>query len=472
VSFPDPFVLIDLETTGANPVTDRVTEIAVLRVERGEVAGRWQSLVNPQRPIPPLIERLIGITNAMVADAPTFAELADEVRALLDGAVFVAHNARFDYGFLCNEYARLDESFEAPVLCTVKLSRALFPQHHRHGLDALIERHGLRCEARHRAMGDVEVVWQFLRLAQGRFSSETLAQACARAMKQPPRPPGLPEGVVEGLPDAPGVYQLFDERDAVLFTGRGASLRARVMEQFAAAGRRGKAAELIGKVRRLEWQESAGELAAMLRELELSRQARGGARTDDAAEAVFGLRLIANRRRPPILERVPLAGTDPAGWHGVHGTFRTRKEADAVLRELAHLYQLCPRRLGLETGGQGACEAHRARRCAGVCAGRERAEEHDARLLGGLAAVGLKPWPWAGAIVVVERCAHAELEAHHVFDHWCHLGTADSREALAALAAARPLRRFDVDVARLLQRWLAVDANRARVTPLDGDAAP
>jgi DNA polymerase-3 subunit epsilon len=156
----------------------------------------------------------------------------------------------------------------------------------------------------------------------------------------------------------------------------------------------------------------------------------------------------------------------------VHGTFRTRKEADAVLRELAHLYQLCPRRLGLETGGQGACEAYRARRCAGVCAGRERVQEHDARLLGGLAAVGLKPWPWAGAIVVVERCAHAELEAHHVFDHWCHLGTAESREALAALAAARPPRRFDVDVARLLQRWLAVDANRARVAPLAGDAAP
>ena len=127
MSLPESFVLIDVETTGANPVRDRVTEIAVLRVERGEVVERWESLVNPECPIPSLIQRLIGITDAMVAGAPTFADIADQVRARLDGAVFVAHNARFDYGFIRSEFARMEQSFDAPVLCTVKLSRALYP---------------------------------------------------------------------------------------------------------------------------------------------------------------------------------------------------------------------------------------------------------------------------------------------------------------------------------------------------------
>ncbi|HRP95331.1 MAG TPA: exonuclease domain-containing protein [Rhodocyclaceae bacterium] len=464
MSLPDSYVLVDVETTGANPVIDRVTEIAVLRVERGAIVSRGQSLVNPQRPIPPLIERLIGITDEMVSGAPTFAELAGQVRSLLDGAVFVAHNARFDYGFICNEYARLDEAFEAPVLCTVKLSRALYPDHHRHGLDALIARHGFSCEARHRAMGDVEVLWQFVRLVAGDFGGDALARACARAMKQPPRPPALPEGVVEGLPDAPGVYTFYGDDDAVLFVGRAASLRARVMEQFAAAGRRGKAAELVARVRRLEWQETAGELAALLGEAALVRALRPGTqRAPSDGDEVFGLRLIPNRRRAPILERVPLGGTDPACWDGVHGAFRSRKEADNVLRELANLYQLCPRRLGLEAGGQGACEAHRARRCAGVCAKKERAAEHDARLIGGLRSVGPKPWPWPGAVVVTERAADGELEAHHLLDRWCHLGSADDADALAALCANPPPRRFDVDIARLLQRWLAVEANREKV---------
>lgn len=122
---------IDVETTGANPVIDRVTEIAILRVENGELVERWSSLVNPGIPIPANIQAFTGITDAMVADAPPYAAVADQVRALLADCVFAAHNARFDYGFLKNEFQRIGQEFDAPVLCTVKLSRALFPQHHR-----------------------------------------------------------------------------------------------------------------------------------------------------------------------------------------------------------------------------------------------------------------------------------------------------------------------------------------------------
>jgi DNA polymerase-3 subunit epsilon len=467
VALPESLALIDLETTGANPLTDRITEIAVLRVERGEIVARWQTLVNPLCPIPPLIQRLVGIDDDMVASAPPFALIAPKVREILAGAVFVAHNARFDYGFLRNEFARIGEAFDASVLCTVKLSRALYPDHHRHGLDALIARHAFTCTARHRAMGDAEVLWQFACLVNAGFPADVLAAACERAMKAPARPAGLPEGVLEGLPDGPGVYFLHGEGELPLYIGHGASLRARVVEQLTASGRKGKDAELAAKVRRITWQETAGDLAAQLLEARLVGERRPlHNRMPTAPEEVFGLRLLAGRKRPPVLDRVRIGGTDPAGWEGVHGSFRARKEADNLLRELARAYQLCPRRLGLEAGANGACSAWAVKRCAGVCAGKESFAAHDARLVGALGAVTLRAWPWPGAVVVAERSPHAELSAFHLLDRWCHLGSADSREGLEALLANAPARSFDLDIYRILTRWLAVPEHLAMVMPV------
>lgn len=461
MSFPESLVLVDVETTGANPVRDRVTEIAILRIERGELVDRWESLVNPGCSIPPLIQRLIGITDAMVADAPRFADIADEVRKRLEGAVFVAHNARFDYGFLRSEFGHLGQSFEAPVLCTVKLSRALYPEHHRHGLDALIERHGLHCAARHRAMGDTEVLWQFARLVTAGFPAEVLARAVERAMKAPVRPAQLPEGVLEGLPEAPGVYCLYGENDQLLYVGRSASLRARVMEHFSPQAK-GRDGDLARRVRRVDWEECAGELGAMLRELELlRRRVPPHNRLQSSGEEAFGLHYLPGRRRPPILERVALAGTDPAQWQEIHGAFRTRKEAESLLRELARNYRLCLRRLGLEGGAQGACSAHGAGHCAGVCVRRESPAAHDERLLGALGSVHLRPWPWPGAVVVVERSHHTEACTWHLLDHWCHLGSADTEAEIEALRLSPPPRRFDLDIYRILARWLASEAGRA-----------
>jgi len=461
--------MVDLETTGADPVRDRITEIAIIRVERGEVVSRWQSLVNPQRRIPPLIRKLIGITDDMVANAPTFAELADQVRGMLEGAVFVAHNARFDYGFLCNEYARLDQRFTADVLCTVKLSRALYPEHHRHGLDALIARHGFVCDARHRAMGDAEVVWQFVQQAGATFETETLARARAKAMKQPPRPPALPEGALEGLPDAPGTYQLYGESATPLLTGSANSLRAHLLAFVATRGNKKKSTELIDRIRRIEWQEAAGEFDALLRELLLNRELFPDCDTDSP---VFGLRLLPGRERAPIFEQVPLHGSDPADWDEVFGLFRARREADNFLREQVSLYRLCPRRLGLENSSKGACSAHRQKRCAGVCAGKESVEAHDQRLRGALSVVRLKTWPWPGVVTIHERSPNSNQEAFHLFDNWCYLGSAKTRASLLVLAQVLAPRRFDIDIYRLLQRWLMNEDNRAKAVPLNSLIEP
>ena len=456
---------IDVETTGANPVVDRVTEIAILRVEGGQLVERWSSLVNPGMPIPPSIQGFTGITDAMVATAPPFAELADGVRALLADCVFVAHNARFDYGFIKNEFRRIGQDFDAPVLCTVKLSRALYPQFHRHGLDALIERHKLTCTARHRAMGDTEALHQFAGIVAGQFERDVLDAAIVKAMKAPSRPAGLPEGVLEGLPQGPGVYFFYGENDLPIYIGKSVSLRSRVMSHFSADHRSGKEAKLAQQVRRVEWQQTAGELGALLLEARLVKERKPTEnRLLRETDAVFGLRFDPTRKRGPVLVRELLGGGDPAGWADVYGSFRTKKEADNALRELATLYKLCPRRIGTEPWGDGACLAHQMKRCAGVCAGREAHAEHDERLLKVLESLRLRRWPWPGPVAIREYHADSGRSAMHLVDRWCLLGTAEDEASFGELLAAPPARAFDLDTYRILARWLDTPEGRGAVT--------
>ena len=157
-SLRGPVACVDLETTGGMAANHRVIEVGIVLLERGEIVEEWSTLVHPGTRIPASIVAFTGIDDSMVADAPPFADVVQEVRRRLDGRLFVAHNARFDYGFLRAEFRRLGVKFSAPVLCTVKLSRALYTEYARHNLDTLMERFGLACMARHRALGDAQVL--------------------------------------------------------------------------------------------------------------------------------------------------------------------------------------------------------------------------------------------------------------------------------------------------------------------------
>ncbi|MDD4944737.1 MAG: 3'-5' exonuclease, partial [Rhodoferax sp.] len=168
------YVLLDLETTGGNATRDRITEIAAVRMEAGLEVARWSTLVNPEAPISGFIEQLTGISNAMVANAPCFGDVASQLLALLKGAVLVAHNVRFDHGFLLHEFERVGTPLRIKTLCTVRLSRLLYPQFKSHGLDAIMQRHGISTSARHRAMGDVEVMQSWLTQAQAELGADTV----------------------------------------------------------------------------------------------------------------------------------------------------------------------------------------------------------------------------------------------------------------------------------------------------------
>ena len=174
----EPMVFVDLETTGGTAGTDRITEVGVVEVSADGVR-EWSSLVNPQTSIPPFIERLTGISNAMVRSAPRFEDIAAELQQRLQGKLFLAHNARFDYGFLKREFERAGIDFSADVVCTVRLSRRLHPEHSRHNLDSLIARHGLQVQDRHRALGDARLAQ--LLAAGGIFAAQARQDSTSSA---------------------------------------------------------------------------------------------------------------------------------------------------------------------------------------------------------------------------------------------------------------------------------------------------
>ena len=159
------FAVVDIETTGSTPQSAGITEIAIVIHNGVEVTGKYVTLINPRQKIPPFIVNMTGISDAMVANAPLFEEVAPQIFNLLNGRIFVAHNVSFDYSFVHYLLGRSGFQWSAPKLCTIKLSRRVFPGLVKYGLGSLTRDLGIKIEGRHRAWGDAAATAQVLTMA-------------------------------------------------------------------------------------------------------------------------------------------------------------------------------------------------------------------------------------------------------------------------------------------------------------------
>lgn len=447
---PQDLVFVDLETTGGNAAFHRITEVGIVRMKGEVVVERWSSLINPGCRIPAYIEGFTGITNEMVADAPRFADIAARVLEKLRGAVFVAHNARFDYSFLRTEFRRLDIPFSARVLCTVKLSRRLYPQFPRHNLDAVIERHGLECAARHRALGDAAVLERFWTTLRAEVAESTLVQAVDAIMGAHRLPAHLPAEIADELPEGPGVYRFFGEDDVLLYIGKSQSLRTRVLEHFAAEHGDSGEQRKVRQTRRIDWLETAGDLGAQLTEAQWIK----------AQQPLYNKRLKSQTQsftwHAPEDGALSLGSLDE--FAGVElaqccGVFHTSKDARKALQDIARAHGLCLKVLGLEESS-GSCFGYQVGRCRGACVGKESTALHGLRVRMALSALKLAPWPFPGRVALREGPAD-----FHVLDPWRFLGTARSEEELHELSAQPTAPGFDPDVYRIVRRHLTRHPN-------------
>jgi DNA polymerase-3 subunit epsilon len=469
------YVLLDLETTGGNPLDCRITEIAAVRVENGLEVTRWSTLVNPGTRIPSLIQGLTGISDAMVANAPPFDEVGATLLKLLDGAVLVAHNVRFDHGFLLQEYARMDVALRVKTLCTVRLSRKLYPQHKGHGLDAIMQRHGLTTLSRHRAMGDVDLMQGFLKIATQELGADAVSQQAQILLQGSAAVPPHLETNMADIPETAGVYLFYGEppeqspkaaskpskqtiqktTQIPLYVGKSIKLRSRVMSHFQAAGREAREMRISQEIRRVEWIETAGELGALLLEARLVKELQPLHNRQLRRERTLcAWRLDDNPSAKPLVTLVRGDDLQPREFGQMYGVYRSKNQALSGLRELADLHGLCHQALGLESG-KGRCFAHQIGRCKGVCCGGEKPELHHLRLKLALQQQQLRVWPYAGKIGLREYDTKTGRTEVHVFDQWCHLATVQNEAELEEVLSSNSPLAFDLDTYRLLLKHLA-----------------
>lgn len=452
----DPLVFVDLETTGANFANDRIIEIGIVEVDRDGVR-EWSSLINPDTAISPFITGLTGINSAMVASAPRFAEVATLVLSKLRGRLFVAHNARFDYTFLKREFLRLGVGFRASNLCTVKLSRKLFPEHHRHSLDALLSRYSIAVGDRHRALADAKVLWDLWQRWNELIPPDHFNHTVDAIVGKPELPPQIDPSIIDDLPEAPGAYALYDLNDHLLLVKRGTNIRQQILAHFTPANRD---TALVRNTCRIDWQEAAGELGARLSEHHLNATGR------KPAEELCSWQLVKHGEGDFRPQLVFAHDVDFARASDLFGLYSNRREAATALRKLAEAQKLCHHYTGLGVGQPGeACVGYKQRTCRGACIGKEAVSLHSARLMAALAKFKLNPWPYPGPVAFVERDEFGMREDFHLVDQWRHLGTAHSDHQLAEILDQRIDAGFDADIYRILGKFLKT--GKIRVIPLE-----
>jgi DNA polymerase-3 subunit epsilon len=453
--------ILDVETTGATAPYDRIIEIGILRIENNKIVKKFETLINPEVTISPFIENLTGIDGKDLEDAPLFSDIKNDLIELLDGATFVAHNARFDYSFIRNEFKRIGIPYSAKQLCTVKLSRLLYPSLRHHNLDSIIERFEIKCKRRHRAFDDAAVIWEFLQKIEKSISQEKLEKAFKAIVKKPSLPPLLKNKDVNKLPEKAGVYLFFGKSETPLYIGKSINIKDRVLSHFINDTDSSTELEISQQVERIETILTGGELSALILESELIKK----------MQPIYNRKLRYARKLTYLKKKITSDGYFSVDLqHGeeinsdemeeILGIFKSKKAAYEHLANLVKEHSLCENLLGLQKTIK-PCFSYRLGWCKGACAKKEKAVLYNSRFEIAFLSTKLRNWPFDGPIVVKEK--RDDMGEAMVFDKWCYLGKfsefeyQDNRDTTAL---------SDFDVYKILQSFLKDEKNLKKVTTL------
>lgn len=260
------YAIVDIETTGGNASGSRITEIAILIHDGVTVTERWETLVNPQKEIPPAIFALTGIDNEMVRDAPIFDDIAEKVFEMLADRVFVAHNVNFDYSFVRHQLEESGFKWTARKLCTVRATRKIRPGLGSYSLGNLCVSLAIPVENRHRAGGDADATGiLFSRLLE--WDSEGEIDKMVKKTAQDQRlPPNLPPSDFDNLPEKPGVYYFYNDAKKVVYVGKAVNLKKRVASHFSGHKITPQRQHFLHDIYGISFEVCATELMALLLE--------------------------------------------------------------------------------------------------------------------------------------------------------------------------------------------------------------
>jgi DNA polymerase III subunit epsilon len=383
------YTVLDLETTGLKAEASGITEVCCLRVSGGQIVDSFESLVNPRGPIPYFIQRMTGITDEMVRDAPDFGQIAPRLLAFVAGTVLVAHNAPFDMSFLNHHLPSNGHCIlHNPVIDTRRLARKLLPDLQRTNLDAVTAHLGVAVQGRHRARGDAEATAQaLLRLLsiclERGIETDAHLDSFLSGRREPEKPAKTgPRGRraaalailaerCRSLPDAPGVYLMRSASGRVLYVGKAVSLRRRVLSYFN-GGVTGKARRMMSQVESVEQLQLGSELEALLEESRLIKLHQPPFNTLLRSYRNYPFIKVEETGPYPRLVLTREVLDDGARYFG---PFRKMRETETALEVLARCFRLYDGRCPVRCSGE-SCLYYQMNRCLAPCLGGVHAARH------------------------------------------------------------------------------------------------
>ncbi|TYA94794.1 exonuclease domain-containing protein [Seonamhaeicola marinus] len=366
------YTIIDVETTGAS---NKLTEISIFKHDGYQVIDEFTSLINPESLIPDYITALTGIDNGMVANAPTFAEIAHKILAFTDNCVFVAHNVNFDYNAIRNEFKYLNIDFNRKKLCTIRLSRKLIPNHKSYSLGKLCKALNITIVDRHRARGDAEATVILFELLRDQESAEDVFnEFLKKSSKEATLPSHLPTSVFNNLPNKTGIYYFKNKKGSIIYVGKAKDIRKRVLSHFYSKTK--KSLSMCRETAYIDFELSGSELIALLMEdAAIKTHYPEYNQVAKRATKMFGIFTYTDRK-----------GIIHIAYNALKATpnpilvLNSITECRRYIEQLCMRYNLCPKYCHLQEDVT-TCNHYKIRTCKGVCREDEDYKMYNLRVL-------------------------------------------------------------------------------------------
>ena len=370
------YAIVDIETTGSYAAANGITEISIQLSDGQTVTDQYSTLINPGQPIPPYISAMTGISNQMVAGAPRFEEVAERIFNLLHNKIFIAHNVSFDYSFIKSHLREAGFDLNSKKLCTVRLSRKIFPGLPSYSLGKLSRSLGIEITDRHRASGDAEATAKIFHLLIANDREKHISKSLQRNSKEWILPPNVPKEHFEALPYTAGVYYFHNEKGKVVYVVKANNIRYRVNSHFSNNSEGRQKQRFMQHVYAISHQPCGTELmACILESAEIKKRWPIYNSSQKRWEDIYGifmyedqqgyLRLAIDKNRKRL---TPLY------------SFHYLVDGHALLRKLMKTFGLCPKLCFIQKDNID-CEGMKEGYCQGACEQMESPATYNQKVL-------------------------------------------------------------------------------------------
>ncbi|MCH2224394.1 MAG: GIY-YIG nuclease family protein [Crocinitomicaceae bacterium] len=367
------YAIVDIETTGGSPKQSKITEIAIYKFDGNEIIDEYQTLINPEIPIPPFIVQLTGISDEMVKNSPRFFEIAKDIVKFTKDCVFVAHNVSFDYGMLRTEFRSLGFDYRLPHLCTVRSSRFVIPGHESYSLGKLTRSLGIDLVGRHRAGGDALATAKLFKLLYEK-DPDGLKTFIQEELNPKKLHPNLDLDALEEIPNKVGIYKFYNEVNQLIYIGKSIHIRKRI-EQHLGNLKTKKGIQMQQDIARIEFELTGSELIALLLESRLIKQHQPiFNRALKRDKFPFGLYQYIDEKGYIhfVINKVSTMQEHPLT------SFSTKKEGVSYLEKTIQEYSLCQKLCNLYKT-KSACFQYGIKECKGACIQEEKVTSYNQR---------------------------------------------------------------------------------------------